>query len=154
MNKKSIILVVSLVGLLGAASLASRLTILGQARANQPSDSRRCSTHTLKGSYGIKFEGRKVTGEPIASVSRITFDGTGVFTTQEIGRLNGVLFERSFTGPYTVNDDCTGFLDFSSNLTDPPHPVHGDFVIVNEGEEFFVLDNEDNWAATGVGKKL
>jgi hypothetical protein len=120
----------------------------------QAQEGRKCSARTLKGNYGIKFEGRKVDGTPLTSVSLIRFDGNGQFTTEEIGRFNGEPVQRTFTGPYTVNDDCTGFLDFTSGLTNPPHEVHGNFVIVSEGREFFVLDNEEGWAANGVGKKL
>jgi len=76
-------------------------------------------------------------------VSLITFDGRTSFTTSETGRFEGELVSRTFTGPYTVNADCTGFLDFSSNLSNPPHVAHGNFVIVDEGKGFFVLDNED-----------
>ena len=114
----------------------------------------RCSARTLNGPYGIKFEGQKLNEGPFVSVSRITFDGNGRFTTSEIGRFNGNPVQRTFTGPYTVNEDCTGFLDFSSTLSNPPHEAFGNFVIVNEGREFFVVDNEDGWAASGVGKKL
>ena len=116
--------------------------------------SQRCSLRTLQGAYGIRFEGTKLGTGLFVSVSRITFDGQGQFTTNEIGRFNGTLVQRSFTGPYTVNEDCTGYLDFSSNLTNPPHQAHGDFVIVDQGQEFFVLDNEDGWAASGVGKRM
>ncbi len=125
-----------------------------QAQEDNRPNARKCSNRTLKGAYGIKFEGQKLIGGPFVSVSRITFDGEGRFTTNEIGRFNGNLIQRTFTGPYTVNEDCTGFLDFSSTITNPPHEAHGDFVIVNGGQEFFVVDNEDGWAANGVGKKL
>jgi hypothetical protein len=114
----------------------------------------RCSNRTLNGSYGIKFEGQKIGAGPFVSVSRITFDGNGQFTTAEIGRFNGSPINRTFTGPYTVNDDCTGFLDFSSTISVPPHEAHGNFVIVDNGKEFYVVDNEEGWAANGVGKKL
>jgi hypothetical protein len=136
---------------------AGTVSLVPSARAQDKDKgpgSHKCSDRTLKGSFGIKFEGTKLGFGPLVSVSRITFDGEGQFTTNEIGRFNGALIQRTFTGPYTVNDDCTGFLDFSSNLTNPPHVAHGDFVIVDEGQEFFVLDNEDGWAATGVGKRL
>ena len=129
------------------------ISLVSSAQAQGPG-SRRCSANTLKGAYGIKFEGQKIGVGPFVSVSRIVFDGDGHFTTSEIGRFNGDLVQRTFTGPYTVNDDCTGFLDFSSNLSNPPHEAHGDFVIVNNGQEFFVVDNEEGWAASGVGKKL
>lgn len=125
-----------------------------QAQEDRRASARRCSARTLKGAYGIKFEGQKLNGGPLASVSRITFDGEGHFTTNEIGRFNGNLIQRTFTGPYMVNEDCTGFLDFSSTITDPPHEAHGDFIIVDGGQEFFVVDNEDGWAANGVGKRL
>ena len=127
-------------------------TLMPNVQAQEPG--RRCSLKTVKGSYGIKFEGQKVGVGPFVSVSRITFDGNGVFTTSEIARFNGNLVQRTFTGPYVVNDDCTGFLDFSSNLGGTPHEAHGDFVIVNNGQEFFVLDNEEGWAASGVGKRI
>ncbi len=125
-----------------------------QAQSGNGFGARRCSSRTLKGAYGIKFEGLSLAGGPFASVSRITFDGEGQFTTSEIGSFNGHPLRRTFTGPYTVNADCTGFLDFSSSLSDPPHEAHGEFVIVDGGREFFVLDNEEGWVANGVGKQL
>ena len=120
----------------------------------------KCSAQTLKGSYGIKFEGIKFADENFpsdrrfVSVSLITFDVRSIFTTSETGRFEGELVSRTFTGPYLVNPDCTGFLDFSSNLSNPPHIAHGNFVIVDEGKGFFVLDNEGGWAAGGVAGKL
>jgi hypothetical protein len=116
--------------------------------------SQTCSAQTLHGSYGIRFEGSKLGAGLYVSVSRITFDGQGQFTVSEIGRSNGSLVQRTFTGPYVVNNDCTGYLDYSSNLTNPPHEAHGNFVIVDQGQEFYVIDNEDGWEASGVGKRI
>ncbi len=116
--------------------------------------SQTCSAHTVYGSYGIRFEGSKLGAGLYVSVSRVTFDGRGQFTIHEIGRSNGSLVERTFTGPYVVNSDCTGYLDYSSTLTNPPHEAHGNFVIVDQGQEFYVIDNEDGWEASGVGKRI
>lgn len=129
-----------------------QVELIPNVSAQEPG--RRCSLKTLKGAYGVKFEGQKLNTGPFVSVARITFDGNGTFTTSEVGRFNGTLIERTFTGPYVVNEDCTGFLNFSSNITVPPHDAHGNFVIVNNGQEFFVVDNEDGWAANGVGKRI
>lgn len=158
-SKKSMLGIFSLLAMFVAGFLwrdvvPANLDIVPVAQAQSGSGSRRCSTRTLNGAYGIKFEGQKIGVGPFVSVSRITFDGAGQFTTNEIGRFNGNLVQRSFTGPYTVNEDCTGILDFSSTISNPPHEASGNFVIVNQGQEFFVLDNEDGWAASGVGKKL
>jgi hypothetical protein len=132
---------------------AVRLVPSAQAQENNGAAQRRCSTRTLKGAYGIKFEGQKIGAGPFVSISRITFDGEGRFTTNETGRFNGNPIQRTFTGPYIVNEDCTGYLDFPSNITNPSHAAHGDFIIVNGGQEFFIVDNEEGWAASGVGKK-
>jgi hypothetical protein len=148
----------------GAMLLASAVVLVFSVRDTVSSNALaeqagKCSAQTLKGSYGIKFEGIKF-GEDnspdrhFVSVSLITFDGRSTFTTSEIGRFQGELVSRTFTGPYFVNADCTGFLDFSSNLSNPPHQAHGDFVITDEGKGFFVLDNEDGWAASGVARRL
>jgi hypothetical protein len=151
-----------LTGTVGALLVVSGYALrgfdLGRANlisnANAQEQGRRCSLKTLKGAYGIKFEGEKIETGKFVSVSRITFDGNGTFTTSETGRFNGDPIQRTFTGPYVVNDDCTGFLDFTSHISTPPHAAHGDFVIVNNGQEFFVVDNEEGWAANGVGKRI
>ena len=151
-----------LTGIVGALLVVSGYALrgfdLGRANlisnANAQEQGRRCSLKTLKGAYGIKFEGEKIETGKFVSVSRITFDGNGSFTTSETGRFNGDPIQRTFTGPYVVNDDCTGFLDFTSHISTPPHAAHGDFVIVNNGQEFFVVDNEEGWAANGVGKRI
>jgi hypothetical protein len=134
----------------GANSAQSAL--IPSVQAQEPG--RKCSVKTLKGAFGIKFEGEKIGFGKLVSVSRIVFDGNGTFTTNEIFVFNGVQQTRTFTGPYVVNDDCTGFLDFTSFITNPPHEAHGDFVIVNNGQEFFLLDNEEGWAANGIGKRI
>lgn len=132
---------------------SSDLNLIPDAQA-QEQDSRRCSAKTLKGAYGVRFEGQRIGVGPIVSVARFTFDGNGTFTTSETGRFNGELLQRTFTGPYVVREDCTGFLDFTSNITVPSHEAHGDFVIVNHGQELFFVDNEEFWAASGVGKRI
>jgi hypothetical protein len=124
-----------------------------QAQMDKP-NSRRCSAVTLKGAYGIRFTGVSLAQGQFASISRIVFDGNGTFTTTEIGRLNGQPVNRTFTGPYVVNRNCTGFLDFSSTLSNPPHEAHGEFVITDEGRSFFVVDDEDGWVASGEGRRL
>jgi hypothetical protein len=115
----------------------------------------RCDAVTLKGLYGIKFDGFSIkTNQQLDSVSRITFDGFQTFTVSETGRFNGEPISRTFTGPYVVRPDCTGYLDYTTNLTDPSHAVHGEFVIVDQGQGFFVLDDEDGWQATGIARRL
>ena len=127
--------------------------VAAQAQADRGHGSRRCSSRTLQGAYGVKFEGLRVGLGNIAAVARITFDGEGNFATSEVGRFNGNPVQRTFSGLYTVDEDCTGFIAYTSTLTGPPVEVRGDFVVVDGGREIFFLDNSDNWVANGVGKK-
>lgn len=143
------------------AAVAAMLAFGIVAQAG-PSDSRpegagrdqNCSLRSLNGSYGVKFEGVRLPDKRFNSVAVIKFDGKGKFTSSETGRFDGQPIKRTFSGPYIVKPDCTGFLDFSSNITNPPHEAHGAFVIVDQGQGMFFLDDEDEWAAGGVGRKL
>ena len=93
-------------------------------------------------------------GQGFIDVSRVTFDGRGQFTINEIGRFNGDPVNRTFTGPYVVNSDCTGYLDYSSTLSNPPHEAHGNFVIVDEAKGLFFTDNEAGWVANGQARRI
>ena len=149
-----LLIVPALAGMFMLGFVTRELTgVTGVLAQNKPGAGKKCSEKTLNGSYGIRFDGQKINTGPIASISRIVFDGDGTFTTSEHGTFAGAVLERAFTGPYTINDDCTGKLDFSSNITVPPHEAHGDFVIVDEGKEFYIVDIEAGWAASGVGKR-
>jgi hypothetical protein len=53
-----------------------------------------------------------------------------------------------------VNSDCTGYLDYSSTLSNPPHQAHSNFVIVDEAKGLFFTDNEAGWVANGQARKI
>src|SRR5437870_5058817 len=112
---KSVLAATLLIGTFAAGTLVrdyvrpGHFEVIALAQANNASEARRCSNRTLQGSYGIKFEGSSLSGGPFVSISLIIFDGAGQFTTTETGRFNGNLVHRTFTGPYTVNPDCTAW---------------------------------------------
>jgi hypothetical protein len=114
---------------------------------------RPCSERTIRGDFGIKFNGASDNGGSIASVTRISFDGAGKFTGSDVSSFGGHIIRRTLTGTYRVNSDCTGTLEFLSNVTTPPHTAPGDFVIVNGGDEFFIINSEEGVTANGVGKR-
>jgi hypothetical protein len=157
-NRKSLGVAATLVGMFALGFVSHEavqdggLGLLSQARA--ANDGTNCTVRTLNGAFGVKFEGSAVDKGQYASVSRMTFDGRGVFTVSEIGRFNGDPVDRTFTGPYVVNSDCTGYLDYSSTLSNPPHQAHGDFVIADEAKGLFFTDNETGWVANGQARKM
>ena len=73
----------------------SILVPTAKAQSEKGTGVRRCSSRTLKGAYGVKFEGVRVGIGPIASVTRFTFDGDGNFAANEIGRFNGTGVQRN-----------------------------------------------------------
>lgn len=148
--------------LIGGIAIASAFVLIFAVRAGaQHSDvkteesfrARPCSDRTIRGDFGIKFNGASDAGGAIASVTRISFDGSGKFTGSDVSSFGGNIIRRTLTGTYHVNSDCTGTLEFLSSVSTPPHTAPGDFVIVSGGDEFFIINSEQGVTANGVGKR-
>jgi hypothetical protein len=116
-----------------------------------PQLGKKCSLASIKGSYGYSYTGTVEGFGGIAAVGPIDFDGTGNTSATYSVNLGGVSFQGSFTGTYTVADDCTGtiiidlpLLHLSSN---------GRFVVVENGREAFFMGVDPGVTVTGVAKK-
>ena len=75
----------------------------------------RCSTSQFRGVYGALAQGDLIfvppgsgipTG-PTARVARVDVDGKGTATVHATLSFAGFIFEESYSGPYSVNPDCT-----------------------------------------------
>jgi hypothetical protein len=154
MRSSRTIVVVRIAAALGFVLTLSHLAAARQeARPEEAFRSRPCSNRTIRGDFGIKFNGASDAGGAIASVTRISFDGSGNFTGADVSSFGGHIIRRTLTGTYQVNSDCTGTLEFLSNVSTPPHTAPGDFVIVRGGDEFFIINSEEGVTANGVGKR-
>src|SRR5215831_7069222 len=79
-------------------------------------EGRRCSLASLKGTYGTILSGTKPSGPPPAPLEQFigvalsTFDGQGNSTGIDNihAAISGVTTDRSGTGTYTINEDCSG----------------------------------------------
>jgi len=96
-----------------------------------------CSLARLNGSYGFTTTGSIVAAGPVglvADVGVMTFDGAGNISEREWLSLNGTPVERTSSGEYTLEADCTGVI----TLALPP-PATGvavsNFVLVDEAKE-------------------
>jgi len=132
------------------ALLTSSVASFERVRSSEPGyradkdEPRLCSTETLEGVYGLSIGGTRPaptfppgTVEQLIGVGTRTFDGDGNFTqvTNEKGSLTGIMFpNRSLSGTYKVDPDCTGTLTL--NIPGLPFSVVYDLVIVNGGREF------------------
>jgi hypothetical protein len=137
------------------SSQDSNRSIISTAQAKDNKDSagcRRCTLASLKGCYGYSYTGTVQGFGSIAAVGPINFDGEGNTSATYSVNLGGTNFQGSFTGTYTVNDDCTGTITI--NLPRLGISSNGRFVIVEEGKEAPFMGTDPGVTVTGLAKKL
>ena len=109
-----------------------------------------CSNASLKGSYGLLFNGTILGGPfagPITIVGIAKFDGAGNWTRTETANVNGQpLPSETIAGTYSVNGDCTG-----STADDQGHSSF--LVLVNNGKEVLSEGTDKGAVATITLKK-
>lgn len=131
-------------------------TLLGTAipahaqNQDHPEDS--CSVASLKGAYGF-FRTGTTSGGPLAAVGIVEFDGAGSSAARQTIRKNGIttsdLFNTpSMAGPYEVDPDCAG------RILNPDGSDFAHFVVVNGGNEVFILSLSDANSVYAVMKKI
>ncbi len=110
-----------------------------------------CSLVSLKGSYGYEYSGSVEGFGGVAAVGPIDFDGDGNTSATYSVNLGGVNFQGSFTGTYTVADDCTGTVVIDLPLLHTSS--NGRFVIVENGQQAFFMGTDPGITVTGVAKR-
>jgi hypothetical protein len=127
--------------------------IIASAHAQVPKHTEGCSVATLNGAYGFFRTGITSAG-PLAAVGIATFDGTGaVSAARQTIRKNGITVSDLFTdpalsGPYEVDSDCAG------RFLNPDGTVFGHFVVVDGGNELFILSLSDANDVYGVMRRI
>jgi hypothetical protein len=111
-----------------------------------------CSVATLNGASGFFRTGITSAG-PLAAVGIITFDGKGGSAARQTIRMNGITVSDLFTdpalsGPYEVDSDCAG------RFLNPDGTVFGHFVVVDGGNELFILSLSDANDVDGVMRRI
>jgi hypothetical protein len=111
-----------------------------------------CSESALRGPYGFQIKGTIVGLGPIGGVARLVFDGAGNFTQTDNVTVNGskILVNRSGSGTYDVEADCTG----TQTLNTGGQVIHTSFVIAENGKEVFDEVTDPDRVITGVGKAV
>ena len=70
-----------------------------------------CSTATVAGTWGFTLSGTLILPSgsvPAAGVGRTVVDINGNFTGTEARNIGGGYADETFTGSWTINQDCTG----------------------------------------------
>jgi len=150
---------VTLVGLIASLLLGvpifrgGRSGVVATVHAQVPKDPEACSVATLNGAYGFFRTGITSAG-PLAAVGIATFDGTGaVATARQTIRKNGkttqdLFTDPALTGPYEVDPDC------AARFLMPDGSVFAHAVVVDSGNELFILSLSDANDVYGVMKKI
>jgi hypothetical protein len=127
-----------------AVPVHSRLGILPsvQAQVTDSEHHERCSVRSLRGGYGLIFQGfgtmapvPALTGAflPAAGVGVVNFDGSGSLTLTDTVSSGGKVALLTTTGTYTVDSDCTGSLN-------APGAAAWNFVIVHDGGQILAIN--------------
>jgi hypothetical protein len=104
----------------------------GNRRDDDERQHQGCSEATLRGAYGLQFEGTRPVRPPFPpgiesfiGIAIRTYDGAGQFTqiSNVKGSVIGVETDVEGTGTYQVNEDCSG--------TDTLQPFPGAPVIID-----------------------
>jgi len=126
--------------------------IVATVHAQVPKDLEACSVAILNGAYGFFRTGITSAG-PLAAVGIATFDGKGGSTARQTIRKNGITVSDLFTdpalsGPYEVDSDCAG------KVLNPDGTAFAHFMVVDGGNELFILSLSDANDVYGVMKKI
>ena len=142
---KRVVTMTILIGILvGGSIVAVRLASMPKVQAQAQVS---CTSANFQGAYGYTFTG--LTGFnalPFAAVGRLMADGQGGVSGVETDSSNGEIFQRTYTGTYKVNPDCTGSEVSIDNFG---KTVKCDFVIVAGGNEIQVIETDTNTAVVG-----
>jgi hypothetical protein len=124
------------------------LTIGGATAASAQSSG--CTTASLNGAFGYSLKGSWYDAQYyvylIGIVGRVVADGNGAITGADSFNFDGTAGKRQYTGTYTVNDDCTGSLNFK---TSDGNNFNFDFVIYSDGKEASLVETDQNYIVTG-----
>ena len=140
--KRVVTLMILVAILAGGSVLALRLISLPKVQAQDS-----CTNASFQGAFGYTFTGLTgVNALPFAAVGRLVADGQGNLAGVETDSSNGNIFQRTYTGTYKVNSDCTGSEVSYDNFG---KTVKCDFVIVAGGKEIQVIETDADTAVVG-----
>ena len=112
-----------------------------------------CNAFTVKGTYGTAIGGLasatfagdpQAVGDffPLAAAGTFSFDGRGTASRALTVSFGGAIFPVTYSGPYTVNSDCTLSATYSDGTWN--------MVIIGRGKEIKAMNTAPGTAVQGV----
>lgn len=141
MYRKTMTVIPPLLMIIGIVAAISTLAPAANAQG-------KCNLLTIKGSYGVHASGSFGT-IPLATLGTVTFDGAGNISGNTTSSFGGTISSDTFTGSYTVNDDCSGTINFVYAF----FTISGNTVIIDNGKEILLIETNPGAVASGVLKR-
>lgn len=140
--------------------LTLMLAVVGLLSADE-GKGRGCTLASLKGTYGSIVSGTKPSGPPpngvqeqTIGVALTTYDGQGHSTVIDNfhNAVSGLTTDRTGTGTYTINEDCSG-TGILFNAGAPPLELR--FVVLDNGKEIRgIVVSPASVMVTFTGRKI
>ena len=112
-----------------------------------------CSNATLEGAFGFSLSGKNVSlNADYVLVGRFEAHGKGEYRGAGSQSVNGRMARGEFSGTYKVNPDCTGTAEIIFAKTEVKAQL--DFVLVNDGNEIYLIDVGGKTVEFGQAKRL
>jgi hypothetical protein len=131
-------------------------TFAGVAKRTS-SDGRRnyCTNGSILGRYGYRLYGTIQGVGAIALVGdlehKLDAAGKFSFTGKDINSLNGMIVPRTLQGTYDTGGDCAGKGVYTDSLG---QTINYRFVIVDGGQEIFLMGTDQGTTVNGIARRL
>jgi len=106
-----------------------------------------CGLTGKKATFAANLSGTDNGVGPVAGVAQVILDGKGNISGTETYSLNGTIGTASLSGTYTENANCTGTAQIT---TQGVGTGNFNFVIVNGGKEFLLIQTDNNTIVSGT----
>jgi hypothetical protein len=107
-----------------------------------------CTDSSFSGAFGFFYGRTAGVGLPTADSGQVTSNGKGSITGTWIQSLDGTITSATFTGTYTMGDNCAGTMTWNnSNRT----VYHFDFYLDNSNKAFQMLRTDSGHTQPGYG---
>ncbi|MBI3679139.1 MAG: hypothetical protein HY235_01845 [Acidobacteria bacterium] len=132
--------------------MSHTLVLVALVAASAVAQTPTCSNKTVRGVYTFANSGTAIVDGNLyffAAAGKLTADGEGNLEGKDTASTNGRIERRSFTGTYTVNEDCTG----SVRMRVQGFVAGFDVVVAVDGKELQFIQTDPGVIISGTAKR-
>jgi hypothetical protein len=136
-------------------SLCSLFALVVAPALRADDDHHRCSLRNVSGDWGFTTNGTRIGVGPVAGAGVFTLDKNGnILDGAQTVSFNGTVADETFSGTYTVNDDCTGQATVVVASPIAPRTSHLNLVFVGDSNAVRMIFTDAGTILTVDGRKV